>query len=277
MRIGLIGKGFVGEAFYEGMKDHFTIDVWDIDESKRNVETLAELVHRCSVIFVSVPTPMMQNGACDTSIVERVITQINQIATNQKIVVVRSTVPPGTCEALDRWPHGISVVFNPEFLTEANHINDFKNQDRIVLGGRPEITSVVEEVYEQAFPGVPVVRTDWKTAEMVKYIGNTFLATKVTFANEIKQICDAAGINYDRAVKIAMLDKRLGSSHWRVPGPDGHKGFGGTCFPKDINAIIAHAKHLGVPVPLLKAIWKKNLELRPERDWEDLKGRAVTP
>lgn len=277
MKIGLIGKGFVGEAFYEGMKDHFDIAVWDIDEQKRNVDTLVELVHRCSVIFVSVPTPMERSGACDTSIVERVVTDINKIATNQKIVVIRSTVPPGTCEVLDRWPHGVSVVFNPEFLTEANHINDFKNQDRIVLGGRPEATSLVEEVYEQAFPGVPVVRTDWKTAEMVKYVGNTFLATKVTFANEMKEICDAANINYDHVVKIAMLDKRLGTSHWKVPGPDGHKGFGGTCFPKDINAIMVHAKKLGVSVPLLRSVWKKNLELRPERDWEDLKGRAVTP
>jgi len=277
MRIGLIGKGFVGEAFYEGMKDFFQIDVWDTDANKRTVNSLAELVHRCSVIFVSVPTPMTSSGACDTSIVEQVITDVNKIATNQKILVIRSTVPPGTCEALDRHPFGVSVVFNPEFLTEAKHIEDFRNQDRIVLGGRPEITSTVEEVYEVAFPGVPVVRTDWKTAEMVKYTANTFLATKVTFANEIKQICDKAGINYDNVAKIASLDKRLGTSHWKVPGPDGHLGFGGTCFPKDINALIAHAKKLGVPVPLLKAIWKKNLELRPERDWEQLKGRAVTP
>jgi UDPglucose 6-dehydrogenase len=277
MKIGLVGKGFVGEAFYEGMKDYFTIDVWDTDESRRNVDSLAELVHRCSVIFVSVPTPMEKSGACDTSIVERVITDINKIATNQKIIVVRSTVSPGTCEALDKYPFGVSVVFNPEFLTEANHIADFKNQDRIVLGGRPEITATVEEVYEKAFPGVPVVRTDWKTAEMVKYVANTFLATKVTFANEMKEICDKAHIDYDRVVRIAMLDKRLGTSHWRVPGPDGHNGFGGTCFPKDMNALIAHAKKLGVPVPMLKAVWKKNLELRPERDWEELKGRAVTP
>lgn len=277
MRIGLVGNGFIGEAFYAGMKDHFTIDVWDTDESRRTVDSLAELVHRCSVIFVSVPTPMEKSGACDTSIVERVVLDINKIATNQKIVVIRSTVPPGTCEALDKHPFGVSVVFNPEFLTESNHIADFKNQDRIVLGGRPEITSIVEDVYEQAFPGVPVVRTEWKTAEMVKYVANTFLATKVVFANEIKAICDKATINYDHVVRIAMLDKRLGTSHWKVPGPDGHVGFGGTCFPKDINALIAHAKKLKVPVPTLQAVWKKNLLLRPERDWESLKGRAVTP
>lgn len=276
MRIGLIGNGFVGEAFYKGMIDFFEIDVWDTDINKRNVDSLAELVNRCSVIFVSVPTPMAKSGTCDVSIVKQVVTEVNKLAVNQKILVIRSTVPPGTCESIDRHPFGVSVVFNPEFLTEANHIVDFKNQDRIVLGGRPEITSMVKEVYETAFPNVVIACTDWKTAEMVKYVANTFLATKVTFANEIKSICDKADINYENVVRIASLDRRIGSSHWNVPGPDGRLGFGGTCFPKDMNALIAHAKKLGVPVPLLKSVWKKNLQIRPERDWEQLKGRAVS-
>jgi UDPglucose 6-dehydrogenase len=233
MRIGLVGKGFIGEAFYEGMKDHYTIDVWDTDPNKCTVASLRDLVGWCDVIFVSVPTPMRKNGSCDTSIVERVVTDINRVATTQKIVVVRSTVPPGTCERLDKSPYGVSVVFNPEFLTEAKHIEDFKNQDRIVLGGRTDAVRIVETVYGKAFPGVPVVLTDWQTAEMVKYVANTFLSTKVAFANEIKSVCDELGIDYDRVIKIATLDKRLGTSHWKVPGPDGHRGFGGTCVKPD--------------------------------------------
>jgi len=276
MRIGLVGKGFVGEAFYEGMKEHYTIDVWDTDPTKRTVESLEQLVGWCNVIFVSVPTPMRPNGASDISIVESVVTDINRVARTQKIVVVRSTVPPGTCEKLNKSPHGLSVVFNPEFLTEANYIQDFKNQNRIILGGKPESIQVVEEIYQKAFPGVPVVRTDWKTAEMVKYLANTYLSAKVSFANEFKTICDALGVSYDEVVRIATLDERLGKSHWRVPGPDGHKGFGGTCFPKDVNALLAVAKKLKVPTPVLLAIWKRNITIdRPERDWEELKGRAV--
>jgi UDPglucose 6-dehydrogenase len=277
MRIGLIGKGFIGEAFYEGMKDHYTIDVWDIYPKKCTVASLKELVGWCDVIFVSVPTPMKKNGACDTSIVEQVVNDINRAASTQKVVVIRSTVPPGTCEKLNKSPFGISVVFNPEFLTEANHIQDFKNQDRIVLGGNTDAVRIVENIYAKAFPGVPVVLTDWKTAEMVKYVANTFLSTKVAFSNEIKSVCDRLGIEYDRVIKIATLDKRLGTSHWKVPGPDGHKGFGGTCFPKDVSAFLAFAKKMKVPVPVITAIWKRNLTIdRPERDWEQLKGRAVS-
>jgi UDPglucose 6-dehydrogenase len=277
MRIGLVGKGFIGEAFYEGMKDHYTIDVWDIDPDKCTVSSLRELVGWCDTIFVSVPTPMRKNGSCDISIVEQVVNAINRLATTQKIVVIRSTVPPGTCERLDKSPFGISVVFNPEFLTEANHIDDFKNQDRIVLGGKTDAVRVVENVYTKAFPGVPVVLTDWKTAEMVKYVANTFLSTKVSFANEIKSVCDGIGVEYDRVIKIATLDKRLGTSHWKVPGPDGHRGFGGVCFPKDVSAFLAFAKKLKIPTPVIEAIWKRNITIdRPERDWEQLKGRAVS-
>jgi len=276
--IGLVGRGFIGEAFYQHMKEFYDVKVWDVDPTKCNVESLEELVHRASVIFVSVPTPMnLKTGTCDTSIVEDVVSKINFIATTDKIVVIRSTVPPGTCKSLDKSPNGVSIVFNPEFLTEANHIRDFEEQDRIVLGGQPLQSKVVADIYATAFPLAFIVLLDWTSAEMVKYTANTFLATKVTFANEIKQICDKLNISYDGMINVVSMDRRIGASHWSVPGPDGHLGFGGTCFPKDINALIAHAKKLKVKVPLLEAVWKKNLQLRPERDWEQSKGRAVTP
>jgi len=276
--IGLVGRGFIGEAFYEHMKDFYDVKVWDTDPSKCNVESLEELVHRTSYIFVSVPTPMnLKTGECDTSIVEDIISKINFIATTDKIVVIRSTVPPGTCKRLDKSPNGVSVVFNPEFLTEANHIQDFKTQDRVVLGGNALPCAHIAHLYSYAFPDAYIAMLDWTSAEMVKYTANTFLATKVTFANEIKQICDKLNISYDDMIRVVKMDSRLGTSHWSVPGPDGHLGFGGTCFPKDINALIAHAKKLKVKVPLLEAVWKKNLQLRPERDWELSKGRAVTP
>jgi UDPglucose 6-dehydrogenase len=97
----------------------------------------------------------------------------------------------------------------------------------------------------------------------------------MSFANEISQICEKLGVAYEGVINLAMLDKRLGRSHWKVPGPDGHYGFGLTCFPKDINALIAVAFELGVDPKILRAAWEKNLEVRPERDWEKMKGRAV--
>jgi len=277
-RIGLVGKGFVGEAFYEGMKDHYEIDVWDTDPAKATVPTLSHLVTRNNIIFVSVPTPMnLTTGECDISILQSVMADIRSVTGGiHKTVVIRSTVPPGTTAQFFTPPFPIWPVFNPEFLTEANYINDFKNQNRIVLGGISNATEAIAKIYARVFPSVPMVQTDSTTAEFVKYFANCFLATKVTFANEMSQIADAAGVDYNTVAKIAALDPRIGSSHIVVPGPDGHRGFGGTCFPKDLNALMAHAKKLGVSTPFLKAVWDKNLEVRPERDWEADKGRAVT-
>ena len=136
-------------------------------------------------------------------------------------------------------------------------------------------TTKLRQVYSLAFPNTKIVKTGSKTAEMVKYFINTFLATKVSFANEMKMICDGLNIDYDKVVEYSTYDERLGKSHWAVPGPDGKMGFGGSCFPKDINALIHLTGQLGLCPDVLLGVWEKNLEVRPERDWEELKGRAV--
>ena len=120
-----------------------------------------------------------------------------------------------------------------------------------------------------------MIKTHSTIAEMVKYFTNTFLSTKVSFANEMKQICDEINIDYDKVVEYATYDNRLGKSHWAVPGPDGKLGFGGSCFPKDINALIHLAGQLDLCPDVLLGVWEKNLEVRPEEDWKKLKGRAV--
>ena len=102
------------------------------------------------------------------------------------------------------------------------------------------------------------------------------MATKVTFSNEIKQICEKTDIDYDKVVEYSLYDKRIGSTHLSAPGPDGLHGFGGSCFPKDLNALIFLAKQLGLSPDLLNTVWEKNLSIREDRDWENLKGRAVT-
>ena len=109
---------------------------------------------------------------------------------------------------------------------------------------------------------------------MIKYFTNTFLATKVSFANEMKLICECLEINYEKVVEYAKYDM-IGESHWSVPGPDGHYGFGGSCFPKDINALINFCKDNNILAKTLIGAWQTNLKVRPEKDWEQLKGRAV--
>jgi len=111
---------------------------------------------------------------------------------------------------------------------------------------------------------------------MVKYMTNTFLATKVSFANEMYMICDKLDIDYDKVVEYSTYDERLGKSHWAVPGPDGKFGFGGSCFPKDINALLEVANKFKIDVFTLDGAWETNLQVRPEKDWEELKGRAVS-
>jgi UDPglucose 6-dehydrogenase len=131
-------------------------------------------------------------------------------------------------------------------------------------------------MFRKAFRDILIIKTASEIAEMIKYMTNCFLATKVSFANEIKQICDSCDIDYDKVIEYMLHDKRLGSTHFSVPGPDGRVGFGGSCFPKDINALISFAQDLGVEPQVLTAAWEKNLEVRPEKDWELLKGRAVS-
>lgn len=287
MKLGVVGIGVVGNAFYEGMKHAF--DVVRFDKFNKERSDVPDISCLCSEvdgpIFVCVPTPMLPDGSCDVSIVDGVLSDIFKADFERasgfccgaapRIVVVKSTVEPGTTWLLNEKYTGMNVVFNPEFLTEANPVEDFKNQDRIVLGGDPEVTQIVSEIYALAYPGVMQVRCNHTAAELVKYVANCFLAMKVSFANEIYQICSQMDVDYNVVMNTATLDKRLGKSHWKVPGPDGRYGFGLTCFPKDLNALIRVAEKMGVDPKMMRAAWEKNLEVRPEKDWEQMKGRAV--
>ena len=270
MRIGIIGQGFVGTAVKEGLKDYYTIDTFDLDESKRDVDYIEDIIDRNDIIFVCVPTPMKKDGTCHTDIVEDVISEINECG-NGEVVVIKSTIPPGTTDRLHRKYKNIDVIFNPEFLTEANFIEDFKNQNRIILGGVRRGTTKLRQIYSKVFPHATIVKTGAKHAEMVKYFTNCFLATKVSFANEMKYICDNIDLDYDKVVEYATYDERLGKSHWGVPGPDNDLGFGGHCLPKDLSAMINGFDTLG----LLEAVENVNDQVRENRDWEQMKGRAV--
>ncbi len=166
-------------------------------------------------------------------------------------------------------------MFNPEFLTEANAIEDFNNQNRIILGGHKDVTSYLKTIYIKVFPQARIIKTDSTHAEMVKYLINTFLSTKVSFANEMYEISKSLGIDYDKVIEYATLDDRLGKSHWNVPGPDGDFGFGGHCFPKDLQALISLAHDLNVSPRILTAVDCKNNDVRKNKDWKQMRGRAV--
>jgi UDPglucose 6-dehydrogenase len=259
-------------------------------ESAKELVTLCELKQGFSgIYFVCLPTPMQSDGAADLSIVEGVLDELSSIKGN-RIAVIKSTVPPGSTEKWNKKYEGtgLRVIFSPEFLREASALDDMRNQDRIILGGpRPHINKV-RQVFQTAFPNVPIIKTSSSTAEMVKYVTNIHLAVKVSLANEFYQICEAldktgANIDYDKVIEYATLDTRLGHSHWQVPGPmlnditgEPSLGWAGSCFVKDLNALVHVAKGLGVDPKTIIGAWNKNLEVRPERDWEKLVGRAVS-
>lgn len=314
MSIGVIGQGYVGgslttvfaergEAVYVFDKAGKCADGGITEFPDRPTpRTIGEFVQACealerfsTIFFVCVPTPMYDDGSADLSIVDEVLHDIAAAPSlgppTERIAVVKSTVPPGSVEGWNKTfaDAGLHVIFNPEFLTEANALNDLREQDRIILGGPRPYINEVRNLYQRLFPKIPIIKTSSTTAEMVKYLTNCMLAVKVSFANEIAQICEALdrdglNIDYDKVVEYAKFDNRLGDSHWSVPGPvpthDGRyvRGFGGHCLPKDINALMSVAIQYGVDPKVMRAAWEKTLELRgPEdRDWEFQVGRAVT-
>jgi len=280
MQIGIIGKGFVGSAVEYGFSAqtgcNATLRTYDIDPLK-STHSLEEVVNQSDVIFVSVPTPSNPDGSMHLGILESALVDINNVSKNQNaIILIRSTIIPGTTRKLQEKFNKLRLVFNPEFLTERSAKFDFINQARIILGGESEDTKIVAELYKSRFgDSIPCIETNFETAEMIKYMNNCFFATKVSFMNEMKQIADKTNIDWDMAVEGFVRDGRIGHSHLAVPGPDGRGGFGGSCFPKDVQAMINFGDQLGLNMNTLKGIWNTNLEVRPERDWEELKGRAI--
>jgi UDPglucose 6-dehydrogenase len=317
--IAVIGQGFVGgsltSVFSERGETVYAYDKtgkvapggvgsFNRQITRENVTpiSLTDFVRECEgtpgftgVYFVCVPTPMYEDGSCDVSIVEDVLELLAAAPygadSPQRIAVIKSTVPPGSTEKWNKQfnDRELHVVFNPEFLTEANAVNDMREQNRIVLGGPRPYINTVRNVFMRAFPKVPIIKTSSTTAEMVKYVTNCMLAVKVAFANEMSQICeeldkDGLNVDYDKVVEYIKFDRRLGETHWSVPGPvpthDGRyvRGFGGHCFPKDVNALISVARNYSVSPTVMQAAWDKNLEVRgpSDRDWENQIGRAVS-
>ena len=272
--IGIVGNGFVGNSIATGMFGFVDdIKIYDI-EPARCMHTLDEVINTSDVIFVSVPTPMRDvlGGEIDLSILESALQNIVDVVISDPVVVVKSTIVPGTMESLQSKFPRLRLVFSPEFLTERYARLDFINSARIVLGGSCENTRVVKDILMPRFPGARFIITDFATSQLIKYMANCFFSVKVSFMNEMKQACDAVGGNWDEAITGFISDGRIGNSHISVPGHDGSLGFGGKCFPKDLNAMIYRCKELGIKPTVMEATWKKNLEVRKNLDWSEIDG-----
>ena len=195
--IGIIGSGFVGSAVRYGFSPNVGVDadvkVYDKNPS-RSTHTLQEVVVGSDIIFLSVPTPSNKDGTINLDIVEEALNDINVYAASvDNIILVRSTVTPGTTRKLQQKYPNLRIVFNPEFLTERSANFDFINQTRFILGGNPEDIIEVSELLRQRFgQSISIVETNYETAELIKYMGNTFFATKISFLLSIPALSAAS-------------------------------------------------------------------------------------
>ena len=269
-KVGIIGNGFVGEAQAFAFSPISELRIYDISPDRAS-HSLDE-VHDSDFIFVSVPTPMFKNGKQDLSYINTVFDKGKE----GPIYIIKSTILPGTTEKIILKHKKLKIIFSPEFLTERTAKIDMLTQSRIILGGQKKWTSSVKKLFERRFKNKNIIQTDSKTAELIKYMNNSFLATKVSIMNEFKLLSNKIGTDWDDALNGFASDGRIGDSHLDVPGHDGKLGYGGTCFPKDVNAIISFAKKNGINLNTIEGGWKTNIKVRPEKDWEDDIGRAFS-
>lgn len=268
-KIGIIGYGIVGSALANGFKE--TADILFYDKFKESTP-LEQLVEKSEFIFITVPTPMKADeSGIDLSIVEEVIGQIApKTAGTNKIIIIKSTSTPGTTKKYQEKYPDSKFAYNPEFLTEANYMEDFINADRTVLGASEGgVLERLTTLYRLRFPNQKIFQTDTTSAEVVKYMANAYLATKVIFANEMYNLCQKLGIDYPKVKEMVVADHRIFDSHLDVTA---ERGFGGKCFPKDMVALISSAKELGVDVSLLEKAWEINKRIRKDRNWEEIPG-----
>ena len=314
MKVCVVGTGYVGlvagTCFAEGGNDVICVDnvaakvealnqgVVPIYEPgleeliRRNVAErrlgfsmdLPEAVRRSLVCFIAVGTPMSDNGAADLSAVMSVARGIGKAMDGYRVIATKSTVPVGTSEKVraalaESTKQPFDVVSNPEFMKEGAAIDDFMKPDRVVIGASsPRAIEIMRELYEPFVrTGNPILTMDNASAEMTKYAANALLATRISFMNEIANLCERAGADVDHVRRGIGYDRRIGH-HFLFPGV----GYGGSCFPKDVQAVIHTARQHGMDFPLLNAVedvnktQKRRLVDKVVGEFgEDLRGRRL--
>lgn len=258
--IGIVGNGFVGNAVYQNLKDNVECKVFDVDKNK-SLNTLNEVLNQ-DFIFLCLPTPMKSTGECDLSILDNFFENLKENVSGT--FVIKSTVPIGTTK---KYSKKYNVIHNPEFLTARNAVEDFRNSERNIIGGQKELCEKFAKFFSSMFPNIPSIITTSDESESIKYFSNTFLSLKVAYFNKMYDLCEKLGLNYDTVCNGVTSDSRIGKSHSKVPGVDNDRGFGGTCFPKDLNSLIVQMESNGVNADMLRSVWDYNQQIRKVIDW----------
>jgi len=247
MKLTLIGYGFVGKAVHNVLKDYYDVKIVD---PKYNDDVIDD---KSDGYIVCVPTPSSDTGACDMSIIFDVIKQ----CPGDKPILIKSTISLEGWEIISNMNK--SITFSPEFLTAANANEDFKNQKTMLFGG--DDIDFWEDIFILAKGFTPVYGTIEELI-LTKYLRNSFLATKVAFFNEVYDFCSSLGINYENIADLVGMDERITKSHMQIPGPDGERGFGGACFPKDTKALMYTGLYYKQPFSILGQVVESNKRIK---------------
>ena len=271
--IGIIGWGYVGKATGEGFKKSSKNKVLWYDKYQNSPVSLDTLIKESEFIFVCVPTPLIRNySGLSMKIVDSVVKQVApKIGGTKKILIIKSTILPGKTNEYSKRYRKTNFAMNPEFLTQENSKKDFLKPFRTIIGASSKkVGKEIKKLYETILPkDQKYYLTDTTTAEVAKLMSNLILASKVLLANEFYDLSRVVGADYETVKKAVEADPRVGS-HLGTPGPDGQRGFGGACFPKDMVGILSLARKRKVDMSALEAIWEKNLKLRSIREWEKM-------
>lgn len=278
--VAIIGYGYVGKAVERFFSSHFNIKVYDPFYIKENnLEGVQDgnilftndynEINLCDLAVVCVPTPMGEDGSVDLSIIENTIKQLNT-----PLILIKSTIPPKTTERLIK-ESGKNIVFSPEYIGEGNYVvqwwkdvgyphpTDMKYHDFQIFGGERKNTKGVLQFFKKVMgPSIRYIQTDSTTAELTKYMENSWGATKVIFSNEFAKIAETFGVDYDELRELHLQDGRVGRMHTAVF--EDNRGFGGKCYPKDVNGIVKASEKAGYEPKLLKQVLSTNNELRKE-------------
>lgn len=265
--IGIFGHGYVGQAVAKFFADRYEVLIHDPAKGLKN---LAEINDRALAVVICVPTPMLEDGAADTRIVEDTVANLHVSIP----VVIKSTVPPGTTQRLSECLGRESTLcFSPEYIGEGGypvpwwdgvpHPTDMRSHEFHIFGGSASATRQAVELWKPvAGPHARYLQTDATTAELVKYSTNAWIASKITFCNELHDIAQAFDVDYDVLRELWLQDGRIGRSHTLVfPG---RRGFDGKCIPKDTNGLVAACRSVGMEPELLTAILRVNSRMRGE-------------
>ena len=276
--LGFIGHGYVGRATACALGQ--VAQVAYHDPAMPDSVPLKQLVEASDALFICLPTPQGIDGSADLRLVIDVLESVVD-RVGDRPIVLKSTVPPGTCSMFThRWPT-LQLVFAPEFLRERHHLEDAAAPARVVLGWTDAVKDATKTrlgaLFARRFPHVPVVAMTAGEAELLKYTSNALFGVKVSFANEMSELAESMGISWEPIRRALILDPRIGDGHLAVPGPDGLSGFGGTCLPKDIAGLLSVARCAGVELDVVEAATRGNRRRRSRPITSIATGSSVFP